>query len=148
MSILIDDLRDSGMPGLCWRAADEIEDLEKAYALLFEENSKHCTRIAELEAENAGLKLALNASPGLMPCRFALEKLQAKVAALTKRAEAWRHAANEWADAATNGPAYLLNMREGVTTISEALEGMGKDFEHCRAVSEVARASADQEPKA
>lgn len=49
---------------------------------------KGATRIAELEAENVGLKLALNASPGLTPCRFALEKLQAQVAALTKRAEA------------------------------------------------------------
>ena len=43
MSIHIDDLRDAAANkgiGVCDLAADEIEDLEKAYALLFAENAK------------------------------------------------------------------------------------------------------------
>jgi len=37
MSILVDNLRDSRMHHLCGQAADEIEDLERAYELLFKE---------------------------------------------------------------------------------------------------------------
>ncbi len=38
MSAIVDDLRDFAMPPLAHQAADEIEELEKAYELLFKEN--------------------------------------------------------------------------------------------------------------
>lgn len=50
MSIHIDALREIAANhgwGVCDLAADEIEDMEKAYELLFEENSKNKQRAAE-----------------------------------------------------------------------------------------------------
>ena len=47
----------------------------------------------------------------------------------------WMHLANEWADAATNGPQYLKNVRDGICTFDEALLGLKGDIEHCREVS-------------
>lgn len=58
MSIFVDDLRSVGAAhGLlvCEQAADEIEDLERAYALLYEENTK-------LQAELLGLKSVAGAA--------------------------------------------------------------------------------------
>lgn len=50
MSILVDDLRDSGMHPICEQAAEEIESLECAYALLFTENSKRRADTEQLRA--------------------------------------------------------------------------------------------------
>ncbi len=64
MSIHIDDLRDiaanHGWP-VCDLAADEIEDLEKAYALLFSENSRHVAELAAAREQVRVLREALAA---------------------------------------------------------------------------------------
>ncbi|URI08786.1 hypothetical protein MW290_24730 [Aquincola tertiaricarbonis] len=50
--------------------------------------------------------------------------------------ERMRHIANEWADMATNGPQWLKNIRDGISTVPEALEALEKDYAHCRAVND------------
>lgn len=54
--------------------------------------------------------------------------------------EALEHAANEWADIATNGYQWLKNVRDGISTFDEALADMERGFEYCRGVSACARA--------
>ena len=55
MSIHVDDLRNTcGLLGEL--AAAEIEDLEKAYALLFAENARLASRLAALQPQPAGVK--------------------------------------------------------------------------------------------
>lgn len=46
----------------------------------------------------------------------------------------WKHAANEWADAATNGLQWLKNIRDGISTVDEALANLLANLEHCKAV--------------
>lgn len=51
MSIFVDDLRSVGIAhglAVCEQAADEIEDLERAYALLYEENKQFRSRLFAL----------------------------------------------------------------------------------------------------
>jgi len=60
--------------------------------------------------------------------------------------EVWQpdmvHVANEWSDAATNGPQYLRNIRDGICTFEEALSGMARDIAHCRDVRAAMLAAA------
>jgi hypothetical protein len=51
------------------------------------------------------------------------------------------HLANEWADAATNGPVILDNVRSGIYTFEEAKKMMTADFEHCREVARKVKAT-------
>lgn len=44
------------------------------------------------------------------------------------------HLCNEWADAATNGLQWLKNVRDGASTIDEAIASMISNIEYCRAV--------------
>lgn len=44
------------------------------------------------------------------------------------------HQANEWADAATNGLQWLLNIRDGVSTVDDAIEELMRDISRCRNV--------------
>lgn len=45
----------------------------------------------------------------------------------------WRHAANEWADVATNGIVVLQNVRDGITTFDDAIAEWRKNVERARA---------------
>lgn len=49
--------------------------------------------------------------------------------------EAWRHHANEWADAATNVPAMLDCLKSGAMTIEQVKEANRKDCEHARSTA-------------
>lgn len=51
---------------------------------------------------------------------------------------AWRHAANEWADMATSGIQWLRNIRDGISTVDDALSNMDDCLKHCEATSRVA----------
>ena len=44
----------------------------------------------------------------------------------------WQHAANEWADAATNGMQWMKNIRDGISTAEEAIAALQRDFDHAR----------------
>lgn len=67
MSIIVDDLRDSAMPSLAHLAADEIEELEAAYASLFK---KH----GELQRDLAAAQEALYTAE--LDANLALERLK------------------------------------------------------------------------
>jgi len=44
----------------------------------------------------------------------------------------WQHAANEWADAATNGLQWVRNIRDGISTPEEAIGALQSDIFHAR----------------
>lgn len=44
----------------------------------------------------------------------------------------WQHIANEWADAATNGVQWLRNIRDGASTVADALACMESNVERIR----------------
>ena len=44
----------------------------------------------------------------------------------------WQHAANEWADAATNGLQWLRNVRDGISTTEEAIKALQSDIAHAQ----------------
>ena len=44
----------------------------------------------------------------------------------------WQHAANEWADAATNGLQWLRNVRDGISTTEEAIVALQSDIVHAQ----------------
>lgn len=44
----------------------------------------------------------------------------------------WQHAANEWADAATNGLQWVRNIRDGISTPEEAIDALQSDIAHAR----------------
>lgn len=48
----------------------------------------------------------------------------------------WQHVANEWADAATNGVAYLRNVEEGLSPVGECIDNLLADIAHCRTVQQ------------
>ena len=56
----------------------------------------------------------------------------------------WQHAANEWADMATNGIQWVRNISCGISTPEEALKGLEADLAHCRAVND---GQVDEESK-
>lgn len=62
--------------------------------------------------------------------------------------DAWKpdfeHLANEWADAATNGPTILDNVRDGIYSFEKAKEMMAADFAHCREVGAKVRSANPQ----
>jgi hypothetical protein len=49
--------------------------------------------------------------------------------------EAWKHAANEWADTATNGLQWLRNIAEGVSDVKAAIENMEACVRHAQSIS-------------
>jgi hypothetical protein len=53
----------------------------------------------------------------------------------------WRHVANEWADMATSGLQWLRNIKDGISTVDDALENMNACLEHCVSVREAAHTS-------
>lgn len=76
MSITSDRIREREfIHCLADAAAEEIEELEKAYELLFRENSDNCKRIAELEADVEKLAEALRANSISWPSANALATL-------------------------------------------------------------------------
>lgn len=46
----------------------------------------------------------------------------------------WRHVANEWADMATSGLHWLRNIRDGISTVEDALKNMEENLAHCRSL--------------
>ena len=46
--------------------------------------------------------------------------------------ERWKHVANEWADVATNGYQWLLNIQDGTSKVDDAIENMKDGLQHCR----------------
>jgi len=44
----------------------------------------------------------------------------------------WQHAANEWADAATNGLQWVRNIRDGISTPEEAIAALQSDIAHAQ----------------
>ncbi len=44
------------------------------------------------------------------------------------------HESNEWADVATNGLQWLKNVRDGISTIDDAVADMERGIKHCRQV--------------
>lgn len=55
------------------------------------------------------------------------------------------HLANEWADVATSGICWLRNIKDGISTVDEAIENTAEGIEHCRAVSKAVRESVQGE---
>lgn len=58
-----------------------------------------------------------------------------------RRRPGWQFAANEWADLATSGIAWLQNIKNGIATADEALAHMSERMEHCKAVRDAAHDS-------
>lgn len=57
--------------------------------------------------------------------------------------DGWKHATNEWADAACNGLQWLRNIEDGTTTdIKRARENMEQSCAHARQVSDALRTTA------
>lgn len=52
------------------------------------------------------------------------------------RGEAFRHVANEWADMACNGLQWLRNIRDGLSTVDDALAEMEANVKRIRALTE------------
>jgi hypothetical protein len=52
--------------------------------------------------------------------------------------ETWLHVANEYADAATNGIQYLLNVRDGISTAEDAIADMRANLARIRAIKDTA----------
>lgn len=57
------------------------------------------------------------------------------------QASAWhlermRHIANEWTDMAMNGVLWLRNIKDGISTVDEALRDMDSTYAHCRKVND------------
>lgn len=50
--------------------------------------------------------------------------------------ERMRHIANEWADMATNGMQWLRNIRDGISTVDDALANLETNYAHCRKVND------------
>jgi hypothetical protein len=48
----------------------------------------------------------------------------------------WQHAANEWADMATNGIQWVRNISLGISTPEEALKNLEACLAHCREVND------------
>ena len=46
-----------------------------------------------------------------------------------------QHQANEWADTATNGLQWLRNIKDGISTVDEAIVAMESDIKYCRLVA-------------
>ena len=44
----------------------------------------------------------------------------------------WAHASNEWADTATNGLQWLLNVKDGISDIDAAILSIKADIKHCQ----------------
>ncbi len=51
----------------------------------------------------------------------------------------WEHAANEWADTATNAKAHIENIRDGISTPDRALENLAECFKHNHEVVDAIR---------
>ncbi|WP_293385600.1 hypothetical protein, partial [Phenylobacterium sp. SCN 70-31] len=52
--------------------------------------------------------------------------------ALRAENERLKHIANEWADTATSGLQWLRNIRDGISTVEDALSNMDACLEHCQ----------------
>lgn len=52
----------------------------------------------------------------------------------------WQHIANEWADAATNGVQWLRNIRDGASTVADALACMESNVERIQQLKPPAQA--------
>lgn len=64
-----------------------------------------------------------------------VDALSAKIVELEKSTLHYQHQANEWADAATNGPQWIKNIRDGISTVDEALVAIKSDIDRCRRLS-------------
>lgn len=53
--------------------------------------------------------------------------------------DALRHAANEWADMATNGLQWVRNINDGISTPAVALENLAQCLAHCQKVNDAVR---------
>ena len=53
--------------------------------------------------------------------------------------DAWlaaaQHQANEWADTATNGLQWLRNIKDGISTVDEAIAALESDIKYCRLIA-------------
>ena len=58
----------------------------------------------------------------------------------------WRHAANEWADCATNGLQWLKNVKTQTSEIEAAIDAMAENVNYCRTVSIIAHDAAPTTP--
>lgn len=68
----------------------------------------------------------------------------AKVARMREAGKAMDHAANEWADTASNAFQWIKNIRDGISTPPSALASLEECFAHCRSVWSTARAEMDK----
>ncbi len=62
------------------------------------------------------------------------------IAARQPVGEHWQHIANEWADAATNGVQWLRNIRDGASTVADALACMESNVERIQQLKPPAQA--------
>lgn len=63
-----------------------------------------------------------------------------KIAARQPVEQNWQHIANEWADAATNGVQWLRNIRDGASTLADALACMESNVERIQQLKPPAQA--------
>ena len=71
-----------------------------------------------------------------------ISALQAERDELAAQVEAMRHVANEWADMATSGMAWLKNIHDGVSSTQDAIDNARQGIAHCREVGVAATESA------
>ncbi|WP_157733213.1 TFIIB-type zinc ribbon-containing protein [Bosea sp. AS-1] len=55
--------------------------------------------------------------------------------------DAVKHEANEWADLASTGFQWLKNIRDGISTVDDAITNMEEGFKHCREVQALSPAA-------
>ena len=78
----------------------------------------------------------------------ALTRASAATVAEPSDIERWKHVANEWADMATNGYQWLLNIQDGTSKVDDAIANMKECMQHCRETYDKAFAAQQQaEPK-
>ena len=108
--------------------ADPREDVTKAIAL--------AAGVAWMSAEKV--------DPNLEEMDRALAAARAEKDRLREALRKMDHAANEWADAATNAPVMLANVRDGIAGPDEYIKGLAEQIDHCRSVWSDARTALEQ----
>ncbi|MFV7423966.1 hypothetical protein ACNPNN_12935 [Stenotrophomonas geniculata] len=99
---------------------------------------------AELERDgNDQAASAIRSGDTTYGMKLLLASIRAITAALAARqpvGQDWQHIANEWADAATNGVQWLRNIRDGASTVADALACMESNVERIQQLKPPAQA--------
>lgn len=84
--------------------------------------------------------MSLNTQFACVQCKRTEDDLAA-LGTLLRSLKQQSHAANEWADMATNGMQWIRNIQDGISTPEEALKALQQDLANCRDVQSKADGS-------